>query len=67
MTNSIDPVALADEIAEIARTTNDRETGRRLLELVNKLLEAAGLPDNDEGGGDGLPSPWVSDSVNSAA
>ena len=67
MINSIDPVDLANEIAEIASTTNDSEIGRRLVELVKRLLEAAGLPDNDKGGGDGLPSPWFSDLQNCAA
>jgi hypothetical protein len=38
-----DPVALAHEIAEIARKTSDDETGRQLMEVVVALLEAAGL------------------------
>jgi hypothetical protein len=41
MTNKIDIVELAHEIAEIARTTTDPETGRLLIELVNKLLSRA--------------------------
>jgi hypothetical protein len=44
MTNKIDIVELAHEVAEIARTTTDPKTGRLLIELVNKLLRGAGLP-----------------------
>jgi hypothetical protein len=35
---------LAHRVALIASTTNDAETGRRLLKLVEELLEQAGLP-----------------------
>ena len=42
MTNKMDPVELARELGEIARTTTDPETGRRLAELVKRLLAAAG-------------------------
>lgn len=49
-----DLLDLAREIAETGRTTTDPETGRRLTELARRLLEAAGLPRDDGGGG--LPS-----------
>ena len=44
MTIKIDIVELAHEIAEIARTTTDPETGRLLIELVKELLREAGMP-----------------------
>ncbi len=59
MTNKVDPVDLARELAEIARTTTDPETGRRLAELVKRLLAAAGLPPDDEAGGGEVPTEWV--------
>ena len=49
----IDLVDLAGEITEIATATTDAETARRLLELVDRLLTAAGFP----GGGDLPPGP----------
>jgi hypothetical protein len=54
-----DPWDLADSLAEIARTTTDSATGLRLMQLVVRLLEAAGLPPEDAGGGDLPPSGWV--------
>ena len=59
MTNKMDPVELARELGEIARTTTDPETGRRLAELVKRLLAAAGLPPDDEPGGGETPTEWV--------
>lgn len=47
MPDTIDPVELAHEIARIASTTTDPESGRLLLELVEKLMQAAGLPPRD--------------------
>jgi hypothetical protein len=49
MANEIDLENLAREIAEIAATTNDPDTARRLMELVERLLREAGLrrPDSD--------------------
>jgi hypothetical protein len=44
MSDRIDVVELAREIAKIASTTTDPETGRLLMELVERLLEQAGLP-----------------------
>jgi hypothetical protein len=44
MSDKIDVLALAHEIAEIAGKTKDVDTGRRLMELVERLLRAAGLP-----------------------
>jgi hypothetical protein len=50
MSNSSDIVDLASEIADIARSTTDPETGSRLMRLVRQLLTEAGLdiqPDRD--------------------
>ncbi len=44
MAYAIDLVQLACDIAAIASTTADPETGRRLVELVDRLLTTAGLP-----------------------
>jgi hypothetical protein len=44
MSEKVDIVNLAHELAEIASTTSDPETGRRLMEVVEKILRAAGLP-----------------------
>ncbi|HEY7581085.1 MAG TPA: hypothetical protein VH855_26115 [Acetobacteraceae bacterium] len=52
---------LADEMAEIARATTDPETARRLMQLVVRLLEQAGLPPEDDEGGGESPSCWISD------
>lgn len=48
MMDKIDPMELARELARIASTTTDEETGRRLMEIVERILQAAGLP---RGGG----------------
>ena len=64
MNDTIDAVELAHELAEIARTTTDADTGRRLIEVVERLLVAAGLPlDDGEGGGE-LPTDGVSHPAN---
>lgn len=44
MSDKFDVVELARELARIASTTSDPETGRLLLELVDRLLRQAGLP-----------------------
>ncbi len=44
MPDRTDLVDLARELGEIAGTTADPETGRRLAELVERMLEKAGLP-----------------------
>jgi hypothetical protein len=44
MSYAFDMVQLACEIAEIASATRDPETGRRLVNLADQLLTAAGLP-----------------------
>jgi len=44
MNDRIDIVELARELAEIARTTTDQKTGRLLMELIERLLQEAGLP-----------------------
>ena len=51
---------LAHRLALIASATSDAETGRRLLEVVEELLQLAGLPAAGCGGGD-TPGGWVSD------
>jgi hypothetical protein len=59
--NGLTIVHLADKLAEIARATTDPETARRLMQLVIRLLEQAGLPtEDDEGGGEPRPC-WASD------
>ena len=62
MSEAIDPLALADELAEIARTTRDPLTGQRLMSLVRRLMEQAGLPPDEAGGGE-PPSSWLSEPV----
>jgi hypothetical protein len=57
--NNIDLSDLADELAEIARTTTDAQTGVRLMEVVERLLAEAGLLRGGEGGGE-PPSDWQS-------
>ncbi len=44
MSDRINVADLAREIATIASTTNDPETGRLLMELVDRLLREAGSP-----------------------
>ena len=44
MSYAFDMVQLACEIAEIASAIRDSETGRRLVNLADQLLTAAGLP-----------------------
>ena len=45
MSDRIDPVELAQELAKIATSsTSDAATGRRLVQLVERLMQAAGLP-----------------------
>jgi hypothetical protein len=64
MTDRIDPVELADELAEVARTTTDAATGARLIKIVKRLLENAGLsPDHEDGGGDLPPTPLASETA----
>jgi hypothetical protein len=62
--NNIDLSDLADELAEIARTTTDAQAGARLMEVVERLLVEAGLLRGDEGGGElpsnGQPAPEYS-------
>ncbi|HEY1934354.1 MAG TPA: hypothetical protein VGG99_20285 [Acetobacteraceae bacterium] len=61
MCNELDRLELAHKLAEIARTTRDAATGTRLLELVNRLLADAGLPDDDDIGGGEPPTHWMSE------
>ncbi len=44
MTSDTDLMELAHELARIASTTNDAETGRLLMLVVHRLLTEAGLP-----------------------
>ena len=48
MSDPIDVLELARELAKLAATTRDQETGRQLMELVEKLLRATGLPAGDQ-------------------
>jgi hypothetical protein len=45
--SDLDPIEIADAIAAIASTTLEPETARQLMELVERLLAAAGLPPDD--------------------
>jgi hypothetical protein len=54
MNSNSDIVELASEIAEIARTTTDPEAGRRLMQLVHRLLTEAGLDPEQNQGSAGL-------------
>jgi len=44
MTDIIDVVELAHELTRIASATRDPDTGRQLMEVVERILRAAGLP-----------------------
>lgn len=46
MTCNLNALKLADELAEIARTTTDAITGDKLMRLVDWLLTHSGLPDD---------------------
>lgn len=58
---------LADELAEIARKTPDRETGRLLMELVHRLWTDAGLDADEEHGGGELPGEPLMEPLHQAA
>jgi hypothetical protein len=62
MAMNLDPMELADELAEIARTTRDAQTGDLLMAIVDRLLTKAGLPDS-LGGGEKPPSGWLTEPV----
>jgi hypothetical protein len=63
MRDRSDIVGLAEELAEIARTTRDAVTGARLMHVVDRLLEEAGLPPPDDAGGGETPTGWLSEPV----
>jgi hypothetical protein len=44
MSIGLDPVKIANTVAEIASKSSEPETARQLMELVNRLLTQAGLP-----------------------
>jgi hypothetical protein len=44
MSDKIDVMELAHELTKIASTTRDPETGRQLIEVLEKILGAMGLP-----------------------
>jgi hypothetical protein len=44
MSDKIDVVELAHELTKIASTTSDPETSRQLMEVVERILSAVGLP-----------------------
>jgi hypothetical protein len=48
MSDRVDIVELAREIAKIASATTDSETAQLLLVVVERLLRAAGLPSGDD-------------------
>lgn len=62
MPTDIDLVKLADELAEIARTTRDAQTGERIMLVVERLLVSVGLSEDGQGGGE-LPSGWFAEPV----
>jgi hypothetical protein len=64
MSHRSDIVDLASEIADIARSTTDAETGLRLMRLVHRLLTEAGLdpePGQDGPSAGALPLRLVAD------
>jgi len=61
VSGEMDLMELADELAEIARTTNDPATGAQLMRVVNRLLTEVGLP--PEAGGGETPDHWLSEPV----
>jgi hypothetical protein len=64
MIDQNDILELADELAEIARTTSDAGTGMRLMKIVSRLFVEAGLPrpGHEPGGGD-PPTGWLCEPV----
>jgi hypothetical protein len=52
MTNQVDIVELAREIARIAGKTTDPATGLLLMELVERLLRTVGMPPGSDQGPD---------------
>ncbi len=44
MENLIDVAELARDLAKIASATSDPETGRQLMEIVERIYRALGLP-----------------------
>jgi hypothetical protein len=64
MADNSDIVDLAGEIADIARSTTDAETGLRLMRLVHRLLTEAGLdpePEQDATATGALPLRFAAD------
>ena len=60
MASKSNPEELAHRLAAIASATNDAETGCRLLEIIEELLAAAGLPHVGGIGGGDVPGGWSS-------
>jgi len=60
---NIDPLEVADELAEIASTTTDAATGEKLVKLIERLLAANGLPPDSQTGGGMPPSRLLSEPV----
>jgi hypothetical protein len=58
MAGELDLEGLAHRLALIASGTSDSEAGRRLLAVVEELLEQAGLPTSGMGS-DASASGWV--------
>lgn len=65
MAGEPDLEGLAHRLALIASATSDAETGRRLLAVVEELLEQAGLPASRNG--DRGPRGWISNVTGSRA
>jgi hypothetical protein len=45
MTKRYDAIELAERIARIASRTNEPKIGRELMQIVDRLLTEAGLPE----------------------
>ena len=45
MTELYDVIELAERLASIASRTNEPEIGRELMQIVDRLLTEAGLPE----------------------
>jgi hypothetical protein len=63
MTDRTTLVELAEELAEIAMTTTDAATGVRIMKVVERLLAEAGLPSDDDSGGEIPPTGRLSEPV----
>ena len=67
MSERTDIVNLADQLADIAKGTQDRATGRLLMDLVHRLWTEAGLDPGENFGGGALPGKPLMEPVCEAA